>query len=100
MYCANRGFVGRLGLFEMMPVDASLSRLIADGAGEVEIIEEMQRRGTARLIDDAVETVRRRDRRRRRAARRDRLVARTNRSHEVDRTAVADSNKTGAWVIW
>jgi general secretion pathway protein E len=54
MYCANRGFVGRLGLFEMMPVDASLSRLISDGAGEVEIIEEMQRRGSARLIDDAM----------------------------------------------
>ncbi len=54
MYCANRGFVGRLGLFEMMPVDASLSRLIAEGAGEVEIMEEMQRRGATRLIDDAL----------------------------------------------
>ncbi len=55
MYCADRGFVGRLGLFEMMPIDASLSRFIADGAGEVEIIEEMKRRGAARLIDDAVQ---------------------------------------------
>jgi general secretion pathway protein E len=55
MYCANRGFVGRLGLFEMMPIDASLSRFIADGAGEVEIIEEMQRRGAPRLIDDAIQ---------------------------------------------
>ncbi|TVS16302.1 MAG: type II/IV secretion system protein [Planctomycetaceae bacterium] len=54
MYCANRGFVGRLGLFEMMPVDASLSRLIAEGAGEVEIMGEMQRRGATRLIDDAL----------------------------------------------
>ena len=55
MYCANKGFVGRLGLFEMMPVDASLSRFIAEGAGEVDIVEEMRRRGAARLIDDAVD---------------------------------------------
>ncbi len=55
MYCANKGFVGRLGLFEMMPVDASLSRHIAEGAEEGEIIEEMRRRGIARLVDDAME---------------------------------------------
>ncbi len=55
MYCANKGFVGRLGLFEMMPADAALSRFVAGGAGEVEIAEEMQRRGTARLVDDAAE---------------------------------------------
>ena len=54
MYCANKGFVGRLGLFEMMSADASLSRLIANGAEEGDIVEETQRRGTARLVDDAM----------------------------------------------
>jgi type II secretory ATPase GspE/PulE/Tfp pilus assembly ATPase PilB-like protein len=47
--------VGRLGLFEMMPADAALSRLIADGAEEGEVVEEMRRRGVARLVDDAME---------------------------------------------
>lgn len=55
MYCANKGFVGRLGLFEMMPADAALSRLIASGAEEGELVEEMRRRGTRLLVDDAME---------------------------------------------
>ncbi len=55
MYCANKGFVGRLGLFEMMPADAAFSRLIAGGAEEGDLVEEMRRRGGARLVDDAME---------------------------------------------
>jgi len=55
MYCANKGFVGRLGLFEMMPADAALSRLIASGAEEGGLVEEMRRRGARLLVDDAME---------------------------------------------
>ena len=37
MYCADRGYVGRLGLFEMLPFDESLSRLVAEGGGEGDV---------------------------------------------------------------
>jgi len=55
MYCANRGFVGRLGLFEMVPMDESLARRVAEGAEEGNIVEEMQTRHVPRLVDDALE---------------------------------------------
>ena len=55
MYCANKGFIGRVGLFEMVSMDEALARHVADGAGEPEIVEEMRRRKTARLTDDALE---------------------------------------------
>ncbi len=58
LYCANRGLVGRLGLFEMLPVDEALSRRIADGADEGEIVSEIGRRGVPRLVDDALEKIR------------------------------------------
>ena len=57
MYCANRGFVGRIGLFEMLPCDESLSRLIAEGADEGVIIREARQRHIPRLIDDALEKI-------------------------------------------
>ena len=54
MYCANRGYVGRIGLFEMLPVDESLSRLIAEGADEGEIVRRVRERKIPRLVDDAL----------------------------------------------
>jgi len=55
MYCANKGFVGRIGLFELVSVDEALARRIASGAGEPEIVEEMRHRKVARLTDDAMQ---------------------------------------------
>jgi len=54
MYCADRGFVGRLGLFEMLPVDEALSRAITEGADEGEIVRLARTRGVPRLVDDAL----------------------------------------------
>ena len=42
LYCADRGFVGRLGLFELLPVDEPLSRSIAAGADEGEIVRQLR----------------------------------------------------------
>jgi len=58
MYCADRGYVGRLGLFELLPFDESLARLVAEGAGEGEIVREARQRGIPRLVDDALEKLR------------------------------------------
>ncbi len=55
MYCANRGYVGRLGLFEMLRMDEPLSRLVADGAEEGQIVAELRARRVPQLVDDALE---------------------------------------------
>ncbi len=54
MYCANRGFVGRIGLFEMLPVDEDMSRWIADGADEGQIAGRIRERRVPRLAEDAM----------------------------------------------
>jgi len=54
MYCADRGFVGRIGLFEMLPTDEELSRAIADGADEGRVVAEIRLRNVPRLVDDAL----------------------------------------------
>lgn len=53
LYCANRGFRGRLGIFELLPTDETMSREIARGAEEAELMEYARARGYARLTDDA-----------------------------------------------
>ena len=58
MYCANRGFAGRVGLFEMLPVDEALSRSIAAGVEEGQLVEQIRDRRIPRLIDDAMAKLR------------------------------------------
>jgi type II secretory ATPase GspE/PulE/Tfp pilus assembly ATPase PilB-like protein len=55
LYCANRGYSGRLGLFELFPMDEELSRQIAQGCDETQLIEQMRTRGVGTLLDDAFE---------------------------------------------
>jgi type II secretory ATPase GspE/PulE/Tfp pilus assembly ATPase PilB-like protein len=55
IYCGNRGYTGRLALFEMITCDAELSQLIAGNAGEAQIKSHLQERGLATLADDAAE---------------------------------------------
>jgi type II secretory ATPase GspE/PulE/Tfp pilus assembly ATPase PilB-like protein len=55
MYCANRGYAGRLGVFELLPVDEELARKIADGAEEAEIAQHARVKGVPRLTDDTFE---------------------------------------------
>jgi type IV pilus assembly protein PilB len=58
IYCANRGYVGRLGLFEMLPVDELFSRSIAAGAEEADLIAEMRTRSMPLLSDDVLNKLR------------------------------------------
>jgi type IV pilus assembly protein PilB len=55
LYCANRGYVGRLGLFELLPVEEELARAIARGAEEGEIVGYAREKKMPRLVDDAFE---------------------------------------------
>jgi type IV pilus assembly protein PilB len=52
IYCGKRGFIGRLGLFEMLPIDDDLARLIAQGADETELIRVQRDKQRPRLVDD------------------------------------------------
>lgn len=57
-YCAGRGFSGRVGLFEMLPVDDGISKSVARGSDEGALGAEMRRRGIPSIQDDAVEKLR------------------------------------------
>ncbi len=55
IYCGGRGYIGRLGLFEMLTLDEDWSRRIAGGAEEAELIVRMREQHMATLLDDGVE---------------------------------------------
>jgi type II secretory ATPase GspE/PulE/Tfp pilus assembly ATPase PilB-like protein len=54
LYCGGKGTVGRLAIFEFLPLDESWSQTVNRGAQEVEILEEMKKRGLPLLLDDAL----------------------------------------------
>jgi type II secretory ATPase GspE/PulE/Tfp pilus assembly ATPase PilB-like protein len=54
IYNANRGYVGRLGIFECLPVDEALGRAIAEGMDEPRLTALIRSQGVATLVDDAV----------------------------------------------
>ena len=43
IYCAGRGYAGRIGLFEMLPLDEDWSRRISEGAEEANLILRMRK---------------------------------------------------------
>ncbi|MEM8710406.1 MAG: ATPase, T2SS/T4P/T4SS family [Planctomycetota bacterium] len=55
LYCGERGYTGRLALFEMLTSDQELSQLIAGHASEGEIKAHLHERGAPSLEDDAAE---------------------------------------------
>ena len=54
VYCGGKGYVGRLGLFELLPLDEDWSRLIAEGADEATLLRRMRELGTPTLLDDGI----------------------------------------------
>lgn len=57
LYCAGRGFSGRVGLFECLMPDAETAARIAGGCTEVELVSELKTRGFRTLMDDALEKI-------------------------------------------
>jgi type II secretory ATPase GspE/PulE/Tfp pilus assembly ATPase PilB-like protein len=51
--CNERGYRGRIGLFEMLPIDEDLARRIVEGANEGEISRRARERKIPGLRDDA-----------------------------------------------
>lgn len=57
IYCGGRGSNGRLGLFELLCVNNTLSRLIAEGAGEEELVQAAEHEGFTSLRQDGAQKV-------------------------------------------
>jgi type IV pilus assembly protein PilB len=57
LYCGGRKLVGRMALFEFLPLDDSLSGIVARGADEGELLAEMKKRHLPTLLDDALAKV-------------------------------------------
>ncbi len=54
-YCAGMGYVGRTGLFELLPFSSQLSQLVSADARETSINKYLQDQKYPLLVDDAVE---------------------------------------------
>lgn len=52
--CNDRGYRGRVGLFELLPIDRDLGKKIVDGCDEGGIVRYQQQHKKPRLWDDAV----------------------------------------------
>lgn len=57
LYCAGRGYSGRMGLFECAAIDPELSSLIAKGASEAELHAGLQRKSFRSLMADGSEKI-------------------------------------------
>lgn len=55
VYCGGKGFVGRMGLFELLPLDEDWSRTITGGAEEAELIRRSRELKLPSLLDDGIE---------------------------------------------
>ncbi|MEM6552376.1 MAG: ATPase, T2SS/T4P/T4SS family [Planctomycetota bacterium] len=55
LYCGERGYTGRLALFEMVSCDHELAQLIVNDATEAQIKQHLKDRGVSTLADDAAE---------------------------------------------
>jgi general secretion pathway protein E len=51
--CDGRGYKGRVGLFELMPIDEDLARVIVEGKNEGDIIRRARERKIPGIRDDA-----------------------------------------------
>jgi type IV pilus assembly protein PilB len=54
LYCGGRGFLGRLALFEMIPIDEEAGDVITRGGSEEELNGAMTRQAMPFLRDDAL----------------------------------------------
>jgi len=55
IYCGNKGFSGRLGLYELMELNPEWARAVAEGEGEGDLLVRMKEAGSKSLLDDAVD---------------------------------------------
>ena len=55
VYCAGRGYVGRVALIECFDCDESVAKVITSGASEEALLANARKRKRSLLMDDAIE---------------------------------------------
>lgn len=54
VYCGNKGYAGRIGLYEILELKEEWARDITDGKGEAVLTDKMRSAGVHSLLQDAV----------------------------------------------
>lgn len=54
VYCGNKGYAGRIGLYEILDLNPQWARDITDGKGEAVLTDNMRNSGVQSLLEDAV----------------------------------------------
>ncbi len=54
IYCAGKGYAGRIGLYELLELRENWARAVAEGAGESELVTRMRADGINSLLDDGI----------------------------------------------
>lgn len=57
LYCAGRGYSGRMGLFECAPFDASLASLVSKGEDEPALLAALHEKNFRNLLHDGAEKI-------------------------------------------
>ncbi len=55
--CAGKGYVGRVGLFEMFQNDSQIAKLIADRCSETVVAQAARQNGCRTLLEDGIAKV-------------------------------------------
>lgn len=55
--CHQTGYIGRIGLFEVFPVNGEIKQLIHSGAGEGELLRTARMLGMTTLLEDGIEKI-------------------------------------------
>ncbi|MCC6849922.1 MAG: Flp pilus assembly complex ATPase component TadA [Deltaproteobacteria bacterium] len=56
--CRHQGYRSRLGVYEMLPMTAAITKLIEAGAGESMVRQQARSEGAHSILEDAVEKIR------------------------------------------
>ena len=54
IYCGNRGYSGRIGLYELLELNTDWARAVTEGEGESELLTRMRKAGIKSLLQDAL----------------------------------------------
>ncbi len=55
IYCGNKGYKGRIGLYELLELKTEWARMVAEGEPESELVAKMRADGVKSLLEDAID---------------------------------------------